>query len=162
MKNMPGNFFWFPNAGILMTASRHLETLCLLFHNVLPVKTKSPFTMCTLGARRKGNSMSRLWINYNKKINSIIIVILDSGMKKWKWVAQSYPTLCDPIDCSLPGSSVHGIFQAIALEWISISFSRGSSQPRAWTQVFHIVDRSFTVWATREVLVRKKKKRGYN
>ena len=45
-------------------------------------------------------------------------------------VAQSCPTLCDPIDCSLPGSSVRGIFQATVLEWIAISFSRGSSQPR--------------------------------
>ena len=44
--------------------------------------------------------------------------------------AQSCPTLCDPMDCSLPGSSVHGIFQAIVLEWIAISFSRGSFQPR--------------------------------
>ena len=61
-------------------------------------------------------------------------------------------TLCDPMDCSLPGSFVHGIFQAIVLEWIAISFSRGSSQPRAWTWVSCIVDRCFTVWATREVL----------
>ena len=45
-------------------------------------------------------------------------------------VAQSCPTLCDPVDCSLPGSSVHGIFQARVLEWVDISFSRGSSQPR--------------------------------
>jgi len=45
-------------------------------------------------------------------------------------VAQSCPTLCDPVDCSLPGSSVHGILQARILEWIAISFSRGSSQPR--------------------------------
>ena len=45
-------------------------------------------------------------------------------------VTQSYPTLCDPIDCSLPGSSVHEIFQATVLEWIAISFSRGSFQPR--------------------------------
>ena len=51
----------------------------------------------------------------------------------------------------MPGSSVRGIFQAIVLEWIAISFSRGSSQPRAWTQVSHIVDRRFTLWATREV-----------
>ena len=43
-------------------------------------------------------------------------------------------TLCDPTDCGLPGSSVHGIFPAIVLEWIAISFSRGSSQPRDWTQ----------------------------
>jgi len=42
-------------------------------------------------------------------------------------VAQSCPTLCDPMDCSLPGSFVHGIFQAIVLEWIAISFSRASS-----------------------------------
>ena len=59
-------------------------------------------------------------------------------------VAQSCPTLCEPIDCSLPGSSVHGIFQAIVLEWIAISFFRRSSQPRARTQVSHIVDRRFS------------------
>ena len=45
-------------------------------------------------------------------------------------VAQSCPTLCDPMDCSPPGSSVHGILQARILEWVAISFSRGSSQPR--------------------------------
>ena len=55
------------------------------------------------------------------------------------------------MDCSLPGSSAHGIFQSIVLEWISISFSKGSSQTRDWTQVSHIVDRRFTIWATREV-----------
>ena len=70
-------------------------------------------------------------------------------------VTQSYPTLCDPMDCSLPGSSVYGIFQAIVLEWIAISFSRGSSQPRDRTQVSHIIDRCFTVWATREVLSKR-------
>ena len=65
-------------------------------------------------------------------------------------VTQLCPTLCDPMDCSLPGSSVHGIFQAMVLEWIAISFSRWSSRPRDWTQVSRIVDRSFTTWATRE------------
>ena len=45
-------------------------------------------------------------------------------------VAQSCPTLCDHMDCSLPGSFVHGIFQARILVWVAISFSRGSSQPR--------------------------------
>ena len=50
----------------------------------------------------------------------------------WKCVlvAQLCLTLCDPMDCSLPGSSVHGIFQVKILEWVAISFSRGSSQPR--------------------------------
>ena len=54
------------------------------------------------------------------------------------------------MDCSLPGSSVHGISQARVLEWFAISFSRGSSWPRDRTQVSHIVGRRFTVWATRE------------
>ena len=45
-------------------------------------------------------------------------------------VAQSCPGLCDPMDCSPPGFSIHGIFQARVLEWGAISFSRGSSQPR--------------------------------
>ena len=62
-------------------------------------------------------------------------------------VAQSCPTLCDPMDCSLPGSSVHGVFQARILEWVAISFSRRPSQPRDWTQVSCIVGRRFTVWA---------------
>ena len=60
-------------------------------------------------------------------------------------VAQSCPTLCDPMDCSLPGSSVHGIFQATVLEWIAIFFSKESSRPRDWTQVSHIIDRRLTV-----------------
>ena len=66
-------------------------------------------------------------------------------------VTQSCPTLCDPVNCSLPGSSVHGIFQAIALEWVGISLSSGSSRPRDRTQVSRIVDRCFTVWAIRQV-----------
>ena len=51
--------------------------------------------------------------------------MLGSGL-----VAKSCPTLCDLMDCSLPGSSVHEISQARILEWIAISFSRGSSRPR--------------------------------
>ena len=45
-------------------------------------------------------------------------------------VAQSCQTLCDPMDCSLPASSVHGILQAKILEWVAMPFSRGSSSPR--------------------------------
>ena len=50
--------------------------------------------------------------------------------------AQPSPTWCDPMDCSLPGSSIHRILQVRILEWIAISFSRGSSWPRDWTHVF--------------------------
>ena len=70
--------------------------------------------------------------------------------RKWKSVTQSYPTLCDPMDCSLPGSSVHEILQARILEWVAISFCRGSSQPRDWSWVSCTTGRFFTNWATRE------------
>ena len=52
-------------------------------------------------------------------------------------VTQSYPTLCNPMDCSSPGSSIHGILQARILEWVAISFSRGSSRPRYQTCLLH-------------------------
>ena len=57
---------------------------------------------------------------------------------------------CDRNDCSLPGSSVHGILQARKLEWVVIFFSRGSSQLRNQTQNSCIAGRFFTDWATRE------------
>ena len=58
-----------------------------------------------------------------------------------------------PLDCSPPGSSVHGILQARILEWVARPSSRGSSQSRNWTQVSCIAGRFFTVWATREAHV---------
>ena len=67
--------------------------------------------------------------------------------------AQSCPTLCDPMDCSSPGSSVLGILQARILEWVAISFSRGSFWPRDWTWVSCITWRFFIVWATREAYI---------
>ena len=60
------------------------------------------------------------------------------------------PTLCDPMDCSLPVSSVLGILQARILEWAAIPFSRRSSWSRDWTQVSCISGRYFTIWAIRE------------
>ena len=63
-------------------------------------------------------------------------------------VAQSCPTLCDPMNCSPPGFSVHGMVQARILEWVAIPLSRGSSQPRDQTLVSCIAGRLFTVWAT--------------
>ena len=65
-------------------------------------------------------------------------------------VAQLCPTHCNPMDYSLPGSTVHGISQARILEWVAISFSMGSSWPRDWTWVTCIASRFFIVWATRE------------
>ena len=63
--------------------------------------------------------------------------------------------LCEPMDCSPPGTSVYGILQAKILEWVAISFSRGSSWLRDWTQVSSTAGRCLTIWATREDLAPK-------
>ena len=65
-------------------------------------------------------------------------------------VTQPCLTLCNIIDCSSPGSSVHEIPQARLQEWVAISFLRESSQLRDWTQVSHTAGSFFTIWATRE------------
>ena len=71
---------------------------------------------------------------------------------EWLIVAHSCPILCYPMDCSLPGFSVHGILQARILGWVAIPFFRGSSWPRNQTQVSCTVGRFFTIWAIREAL----------
>ena len=78
---------------------------------------------------------------------------LTAGYNPKGEVAQSCPTLCDPVDCNLLGFSVHGILQARILEWIAISFSRGSSPPRDRTQVSRIGGKHFNLWATRECII---------
>ena len=61
---------------------------------------------------------------------AVTVVITSYLIVKESEVVQSCPTLWDPMDCSLPGFSVHGILQARILEWVAVSFSRGSSQPK--------------------------------
>ena len=84
--------------------------------------------------------------------DAILFSYMHTYIHKYMWkseeVTQSCPTLCDPVDDSLQGSSVHGILQARILEWGAISFSRGSSQPRDWTRVSHITGRHYNLWAT--------------
>ena len=69
-------------------------------------------------------------------VKAMVFLVVMYGCESWtikkakSKVARLWPTLCDPMDCSLPGSSVHRIFQAVVLEWVAISYSRGSSQPR--------------------------------
>ena len=73
-----------------------------------------------------------------------------TGLKVKALVAQLCLTLCDPMDCRTPSSSVHGILQARILKWVAIPFSKGSSQPRDQTQVSYVAGRFFTSWAMRE------------
>ena len=70
------------------------------------------------------------------------------GILRLCLVAQSCPTLCNPIDCSPPGSSVHGDSPGKILEWVKMPVSRGSSQSRDQTQISHIAGGFFTIWAT--------------
>ena len=65
-------------------------------------------------------------VSRSRALSQIINIKLCVGVL----VTQSCCTLCDPMDCSPPGSSVHGILQAKILEWVAISFSRASSPPR--------------------------------
>ena len=87
--------------------------------------------------------ISSLWkTDLYEHINGQIKFFLYLGLLKVK-VAQSCSTFCDPIEYT-----VHGISQGRILEWVAFPFSRGSSQPRDWTQVSHIAGRIFTSWAT--------------
>ena len=76
----------------------------------------------------------------------------------WLWscreVTQSCLTLCDPVDYSPPGFSVHEILQARILEWVAVPSSRGSSQPRDWTWVSCIAGRFFTSEPSRKPITR--------
>ena len=95
-----------------------------------------------------GNYIYYSVINHNGKY------ILNIYIYTYVKVAQLCLTLCDPMDCSLPGSCHRrNILHATILECVVISFSRGSSQPRDQTWASHIVGRFFTVWATREARV---------
>ena len=99
-------------------------------------------TMCNIDSQRE----FAVWL---RKLKQGLCIHLEGvgwggrweGRSRWKWSRSVKLTLCNPMD---QGSSVHGFFQARVLEWVAISLSRGSSQPRDQTQVF-------TIWATREV-----------
>ena len=96
-------------------------------------------TIWWLNNTTKQMSDSCIWLaNLNH-----VQILAASGMK----VTQSCPTLCDPMDYI-----VHGILQATIQKWVAFSFSRGSSQPRNWTQVSCIAGGFFISWATREAV----------
>ena len=104
-----------------------------------------------------------IWGSKDKTLNTLSICLLQNlnqrillfyaikKVKKMKVLfAQSYLTLCNPMDLSPSGSSFHGILQAKILEWVAIPLSRESSWPRYRIQVSCIAVRFFTIWVTRE------------
>ena len=106
------------------------------FHNCL---TASPYSV---------NVIPSLIIDYINYLSYFPTKITTVHAK----LLQSCPTPCDLMNHSLPGSSVHRILQARILEWVAISFSKGSSWCRNQTQVSCIAGRFFTDWATSEAL----------
>ena len=91
------------------------------------------------GENRKGDQrytgVSGLEEQVKWRVERDLYKVRTSVERLWSEAAQSCATLCNPMDCNLPGSSIHGIFQARVLEWVAISFSRGSSWPRDRTWV---------------------------
>jgi len=112
-------------------------------------------------------SLSVLVVTWHSPFVSLASHVILSGFPSHIWLTAPYsiwlwkesesvmscPTLCNPMDCSLPGSSVHRILQARILEWFAVPFSRASSWPRDWTQVSCIAGRFYTVWAIWEAPV---------
>ena len=99
-----------------------------------------PFSSCPQSLPASGSfPMSQLFTSAGQSIGvSALASFLpkkSQGWSGWSPSEWSCSILCDPMDCSPPGSSVHGVSQARRLEWVSISFSRASSWPRDWTWV---------------------------
>ena len=94
--------------------------------------------------RRQPTRLPRPWDSPGKNTGAGCHFLLQwVKVKSESEVAQLCPTLCDPMDCSLPGSSVHGILQARVLEWGAIAYSKGSSRPRDPTRISRIAGRFF-------------------
>ena len=112
---------------------RDRETWCAVVHGVAKNRTRLSD-----------------WTELNRKYteDSIWCTFLSCSTATKEKVAQLCLTLCDPISCSPPGSSVHEILKAGILEWVAIPFFRASSQPRDQTRVSCVTGRFFTNWAT--------------
>ena len=122
----------------------HLSTSRLSLYsahgNSYPVAIFHPTKVCASlkSSWRSSFHNSRV---FEYSVPSTVVVVLVALCCS---VSKSCPTLCDPVDCSPPGCSVHGISQARILEWVAISFSGGSSQPMDRTQVSCLAGRFFT------------------
>ena len=112
------------------TCLKHL--LVTSDHHVLSA-TPPTFGVTTFCSNRDNPPSTASWSFLHVSLITFSLKLCESGSENE--VTQSCPTLCKPMDCSPPGSSVHGIFQARVLEWVAISFSRGSSRPRDRTWV---------------------------
>ena len=123
---------------VTLVSCKYTETLEKGRGNPVYLGLKEP-ELCLFCTKVKGQPTLQLQVSMENK--GLVYAWL--GVKVKVLVAQLCPTL-SPQTVALPGSSVHGVFQARILEWVAIPFSRGSSQPRNQTQVSHIAGRCFT------------------
>ena len=99
---------------------------------------------------KRRSNMEKIHIQYPVQLKMLNLISTETCIYIYMYVylcvliTQSCPTLYDPMNCSLPGSSVHGILQARIQEWVVISFPRGSSRPRDQTWISNIAGRFFT------------------
>ena len=129
------------------------------------ISCKGEVLMVSTGSRQGWWLQSQLWprtwcsATFYSQLRSsphcgwTIVLLLDT-VKVKVLVTESCRVLCDCMDCSTQGSSVHGILQARIPEWVAIPFSGGSSSPRDLTQVSCIAGTFFTIWVTRGNLIR--------
>ena len=128
----------FSNLGVFLGGPTFINILAVFWNNVNNAYYSLFCSLCSSD------------LLFSHRLSLCLYCQLPRVMLLWSEVAQSCLTLCDPVDCSPLGSSVHGILQARILEWVAISFSRGSFQPRDWTRVSCIAGGRFTLCATRE------------
>ena len=107
----------------------------------LEIHTKSSFFLLRVVNHRNASCYCRQTYGNKSVCVCVCVCVL---------ITQSCLTLCDPRDCILPGSSVHGFLQARILEWVTIPFSRGTFWPRDRIWVSWITSGFFTIWAIRE------------
>ena len=99
------------------------------------------------GSYNPAHSPSQLWsVSFLSLSFSFMHNMISFQFHSWKWKCSSlsHVWLWDPVDCSSPGSSVHGVLQARILEWVAMPSSRGSSWPKDWTRVSCIAGGFFT------------------
>ena len=125
-----------------------LYTWCYITLKTWNSKKYYKFQIILYKGKKKIHLSYQVWL-----FNNFILSLLLMKVKVKVLVSQSCPTLCDPMNCSLPGFPVHGILLARALEWVAVTFSRGSSWPRDQFWVSCIAGRFFTIKAIREVKI---------
>ena len=97
-----------------------------------------------------GQALSNCSAYADSSVNIYVCLCVCACARTHVKLLQLCPTLCNTMDCSPPGSSVHDILQARILEWVAIPFSRGSSPPRYWTWVSCTAAKFLTLWAARK------------